>query len=144
MRHFILRRTAFIVVCLLWPAGFAHAAPLVDCHTAQEGDAQFRLGYQYERGDSITGIKQDYQAAMKSYQEAAQRGSDQAMFRIGYMYERGLGVAIDKEQARAFYTQAAAAGSVSANIRLGNADAAKAISDNCTKMMKERASSQPR
>ena len=75
--------TPFLLRCTLCFNNLAQAAPLIEYHSAQDGDAQFRLGYQYERGDNITGITQDYQAAMKLYLAGPQLGNDQTMFRIG-------------------------------------------------------------
>jgi TPR repeat protein len=134
MRHSQLRLAINIAICLSCFINLAQAQPLAEC-SATNGASQFRMGYQYERGDSAAGISQDYQAAMRYYLAAAQLGNDQAMFRIGYMYDRGLGVAIDKVQAKDFYIRAAAAGSVPANFKLGNVDAAKAISDKCEEML---------
>ena len=49
------------------------------------------------------GVKQDYVAAMGWYRKAADKGVANADYNIGYMHEKGFGVALDMDQAMAWY-----------------------------------------
>jgi tetratricopeptide (TPR) repeat protein len=64
--------------------------------------------YYYGHGDYL----QDYEEALRLYQQAARLGSLPAYGQIGRMYEQGEGVLEDQGKAIAIYKQGAAKGSV--------------------------------
>ena len=78
-------------------------------------DAQFALGFLYEKG---TWIGKSYPAALRWYKTAYHENRD-ACFRIGLFYEFGRGVTKSWEKAMQWYRLAAKKGNVEANFRLG-------------------------
>lgn len=69
--------------------------------------AQFRLGWLYERG---VGVAQDYAEARAWYERAMQNGSAAAVARMGMLYEHGMGVEKDYAKAVAYNQRAIEAG----------------------------------
>lgn len=65
----------------------------------------------YKRGD--------YPAAIKSFQELANRGNIASMLALGQIYENGKGVPASTQQAAYWYGKAAALGNVDAETHLG-------------------------
>ncbi len=67
-------------------------------------DAQFNLGNYYNL------YQENFQRAGAWWRKAAEQGLAAAQFNLGGLYENGLGVAVDRDQARYWYEQAAAQG----------------------------------
>ena len=62
-------------------------------------DAQFMLGYSYERGD---GIEKDKKEAVRWYRLAAEQGHERARQYLALCYRRGMGVEKDLAEATRF------------------------------------------
>ena len=67
-------------------------------------DAQFNLGYMYNRG---RGVPQDYVQAVSWYRKAAEQGDASAQLNLGFMYANGQGVPQDYVQAHMWVNLAA-------------------------------------
>lgn len=67
-------------------------------------EAQFNLGYAYDRGE---GIHQDDKQALDWYRKASENGHKRAQFFLGCAYYDGQGVPQDYQQAVYWYQQAA-------------------------------------
>ena len=52
-------------------------------------------------------FKQDYDEALKWYQQAATQGHTESMYRLAWAYSNGLGVETDHKEALAWYHRAA-------------------------------------
>ena len=78
--------------------------------------AQYYLGMCYYYGE---GVKQDYEAAVKLYREAAEQGVADAQCELGLCYYFGEGVEQDYEEAVKWYRKAAEQGYASAQYNLG-------------------------
>src|ERR1043165_8604559 len=52
-------------------------------------DAQYNLGYLYEKGE---GTEKDLEKAFYWYQKAAENGNLNAKYNLGYLYENGEGI----------------------------------------------------
>ena len=89
---------------------YQYAAEKNDSH------AQFRLGYMYAHGESVT---QNYAEAMKWYLKAAEQENANAQSNLGIMYEKGQGVKQDYSEANKWYQKAAEQGNTSAQFNLG-------------------------
>ena len=63
-------------------------------------EAQFELGYRYNRGEGVT---EDDAEALRWYRLAAEQGSARAQFSLGVMYDCGEGVTIDDAEALRWY-----------------------------------------
>jgi TPR repeat protein len=74
--------------------------------------AQYKLAQMYDYG--LGGMPIDKQTAFGLYVQAAQQGLPQAELAVGYAYANGSGVSKDKQQARLWYTKAAAQGNPTA------------------------------
>ena len=77
--------------------------------TAKVKGAEHHIGFLYETGG--TGLPQDYNAAMKQYKIAAERGETASMLRIGMLYEKGRGVTLSLDKALEWYQRAEKSGS---------------------------------
>ena len=92
---------------------------------AEQGsaEAQFTLGYMYDKGIAFT--KDEYKAmewfqkAAEQFQEAAESGSAEAQLYLGYLYAYGEGVSKDESKAVEWYQKAAEQGHAVALINLG-------------------------
>ncbi len=85
----------------------------------QKGDpeAQYKLGVAYFHG---RGVEQDYVAASKWYQAAAEQGNDKAQFNLGLMCLDGnQGVAKDEAEAARWFRKASEHGHAKARFNLG-------------------------
>ena len=89
---------------------YQYAAEKNDSH------AQYRLGYMYAHGESVT---QNYAEAMKWYLKAAEQENANAQSNLGLMYEKGQGVKQDYSEANKWYQKAAEQGNTSAQFNLG-------------------------
>ena len=89
---------------------YQYAAEKNDSH------AQYRLGYMYAHGESVT---QNYAEAMKWYLKAAEQENANAQSNLGIMYEKGQGVKQDYSEANKWYQKAAEQGNTSAQFNLG-------------------------
>ena len=80
---------------------------------ALDGDARaaFIVATRFAEGKSVP---QDYAAAARWYQVAAEKGLAPAQYRMGALFERGTGLKLDLEAARQWYERAAEAGNVRA------------------------------
>jgi localization factor PodJL len=80
---------------------------------ALDGDARaaFIVATRFAEGKSVP---QDYAAAARWYQAAAEKGLAPGQYRMGALFERGTGVKLDLEAARHWYERAAEAGNVRA------------------------------
>jgi localization factor PodJL len=80
---------------------------------ALDGDARaaFIVATRFAEGKSVP---QDYAAAARWYQAAAEKGLAPAQYRMGALFERGTGLKLDLEAARQWYERAAEAGNVRA------------------------------
>lgn len=81
---------------------------------------QFKLGLVYFW--SLGGVQRDFEQAVQCFERAAQLGDADAMYMLGVSYSSGLLGAIDEDQGKAqlYYTLAADAGCLEAQIALGN------------------------
>ncbi|PCF94626.1 tetratricopeptide repeat protein [Vreelandella nigrificans] len=93
---------------------------------AEQGDAeaQYRLGYMYNRG---WGIRSNGVEALKWWHLAAEQGHLPAQYKIGDVYENSMndsfwGIERSREEARKWYLMAAEQGYTDAQIKLGNMD----------------------
>ncbi len=89
---------------------------LVRAAKAGDMEAEYRLGYIYEKG---RGIPRDYNEAEKWYLMAAGRGHTGAQVRLGKMYAAGHGVKRDYKEAARWFTMAAEHGNAEAQYNLG-------------------------
>ncbi len=96
-----------------YETALAYLIPAADMGNS---DAQFRLGYMYERG---FGVVQSYKMAVKYYQLAADQGSIGAQNNLGVMYDHGYGVAQSYEMAVKYFQMAADQGNARAQCNLG-------------------------
>ena len=80
---------------------------------ALDGDARaaFMIATRFAEGKSVP---QDYAAAARWYQLAAEKGLAPAQYRMGALFERGTGLKLDLAAARQWYERAAEAGNVRA------------------------------
>lgn len=80
---------------------------------------QLKLGLVYFW--SLGGVQRDFEKAIKCFERAAQFGDSDAMYMLGISYSSGLLGAIDEDQGKAqlYYTLAADAGCLEAQIALG-------------------------
>ena len=85
---------------------------------AEQGsaEAQYFLGYCYERGE---GVQQDYGEAVKWFRKAAEQGDGNGQCGLGMCYEEGHGVPKDYVEAVKWYRKAAEQGDESAQYSLG-------------------------
>lgn len=67
-------------------------------------DAQFKLGYMYERG---FGVKRNYSKALEWFMKSSDKGNSDAQYGLGYMYENAMGVEKDCTKAAEWYKKAA-------------------------------------
>ena len=72
-----------------------------------DADAQWFLGYCYEKGK---GVAKDYTEAVKWYRKSAEQGYAEAQFDLGLCYAQGLGVPKDDVIAYMWYNLGAASG----------------------------------
>ena len=72
-------------------------------------DAQYSLGFCYERG---IGVTQDFAKAAEWYREAAEQGDMTSQCNLGYLYESGRGVEKDLAKAAEWYRESAEQGIV--------------------------------
>ena len=72
-----------------------------------DANAQFRLGYAYDRGERVP---QDYKAALKWYKLAANQGHVSAQHNLGLMYYNGEGTPKDYVQAHLWFNLAGSTG----------------------------------
>ncbi|MCQ4632118.1 SEL1-like repeat protein [Shinella sp. CPCC 100929] len=79
--------------------------------------AQASLGWLYREG--YGGTRQDYNEAVKWYQQSANQGYANAMATMGWFYREGLGVSQDYVQSLTWYRKAADAGDANAMSSLG-------------------------
>lgn len=79
--------------------------------------AQASLGWLYREG--YGGTEQNYDEAVKWYQQSANQGYANAMATMGWFYREGLGVPQDYVQSLAWYRRAADAGDANAMSALG-------------------------
>ena len=79
-------------------------------------EAQFRLGFIYERGE---GASTDHQLAANWYRKAADQGHARAQSELGVLYEFGRGVPRDFRQSVHWYRKAAEQGLSVALYNLG-------------------------
>ncbi len=66
------------------------------------------LGYLYEQDN---GVKADQAEAAKWYRKSADQNNLDGLFNLGRAYENGIGLSKDANQAKTYYSKAAAAGS---------------------------------
>ena len=66
--------------------------------------------FQYHRGEKLY-EEQNYGAAMKLFEKAADKGNEDAMLKLGLMYETGKGITADYKKALEFYDRARRLGS---------------------------------
>jgi TPR repeat protein len=78
---------------------------------------QASLGWLYREG--YGGTRQDYNEAVKWYQQSANQGYANAMATMGWFYREGLGVSQDYVQSLTWYRKAADAGDANAMSSLG-------------------------
>lgn len=99
-------------------------------NAAEHGDAnaQYRLGWMYERGHGF--LAQNSEDAAVWYRKAAEQGVAKAQSRLGWMYANGEGVVQDHKQAVVWYHKAADQGDADAKFAMlreaaeqGDADA---------------------
>jgi TPR repeat protein len=85
---------------------------------AEQGlaDAQFQLGYMYERGE---GVPKDETESAKWYRKAAEQGVAMAQYRLGLKYRLGYGVPEDYAEAAKWCRKAAEQGFAGAQWMLG-------------------------
>ena len=85
---------------------------------AEKGDAQaqFKLGFMYDRGN---GVPQDFQEAASWYRKAAEQGNAPAQFYLGQIYDLGKGVEQDYKEAAIWYSKAAEQKEALAQLNLG-------------------------
>jgi len=86
-------------------------------HTRLSGDELIELGIQYFCGEG--GVKQDYAAAVKFFEMAAEQGQVKAQCQLGVCYKRGYGVEQNYGKAVKYYQMAASQGHVRAQHNLG-------------------------
>ena len=72
--------------------------------TAENGEAQRRLGFMYYHGE---GVRQDGQRAIVLFEGAAKAGDVASALNLGKMYEFGMGVAQDDARALYWYQRGA-------------------------------------
>lgn len=75
--------------------------------------------FQYRRGEKLY-AEQNYGAAMKLFEKAADKGNEDAMLKLGLMYETGKGITADYKKALEFYDRARRLGSQEAESRYGS------------------------
>ena len=99
------------------PEDHTQAASLYQS-AAKQGyaEAQFQLGYLYERGKGVT--QDDVQAAAWT-RKAAEQGHADAQFQLGYLYNSGRGVPQDEVQAASWMRKAAEQGDATAQYLVG-------------------------
>ncbi|KAF9949366.1 hypothetical protein BGZ72_008848 [Mortierella alpina] len=92
--------------------------PLGRIHGLVDGnsDAQTRLGYKYEKGDSVP---QDYRKAAEWYLRAANQGDNYAQNNLGFLYDQGKAVPQDYSKAMEWYLKAASQGNALAQNNIG-------------------------
>ena len=61
---------------------------------------------------------QKYEAAVRWFVKAAEKGNPKAQYNLGYCYENGIGIVSNRDEARSWYEKAA---------EKGNSDAIKAL-----------------
>lgn len=85
---------------------------------AEQGcaEAQFNLGWLYEKGD---GVEQNWKEAVNWYRKAAMQNHSYAEFNLGVCYENGNGVVQDFEEAIDWYHKAAEHGCADAQCNMG-------------------------
>jgi TPR repeat protein len=99
------------------PQDYTQAAALYRKNAEQDNaDAQFNLGYLYDKGQ---GVPQDYAQAAFWYRKAAERGVARAQFNLGVLYHDGHGVPQDYVQVATWFRKAAEQGDALAQGRLG-------------------------
>lgn len=79
-------------------------------------DAQYELGFMYERG---RGVQQNYPEAASWFRKAAEQGHPSAQFQLGQMFDIGKGVPQSYTEAASWYRKAAEQGETLAQIHLG-------------------------
>ena len=77
----------------------------------------YNLGCYYDGG--LHGLAQDYDKAVKFWQQAGELGSADAYYNIGYAFYYGRGVERDEKKADHYYELAAMQGNVYARHNLG-------------------------
>ena len=99
-----------------------------------DANAQFKLGYMYDKGQ---GIKQDYQKAFELYTKSAKQGNDKAQFNLGTLYRLGHGVERDVKKTVKWYTKSAKQGNPDAQNELGFLyEAGKSVKQDYKKALK--------
>lgn len=93
----------------LWDQAFevCHAEAVKADKGEGNKNALNQVAYLYMRG---RGTGRDYEAAMRWFRKAADRGSGRAMNAIGLLYSKGWGVAEDEEEALRWYKKSAERG----------------------------------
>jgi hypothetical protein len=86
---------------------------------APSAETLYSRGNNYYEGKN--GVKQDYDEAIRLWQEAADEGHVGAMYMLGEAYLIGLGVEPDHEEAFKWYMEAANKGDARAMYMLGDA-----------------------
>ena len=88
----------------------------------ESGDAEaiFSLGYYYYEGSY--GLPQDYEQALKLWQQAGELGCAEAYGNIGNAYHFGEGVERDNKKADHYYELAAIGGNETARYNTGNSE----------------------
>ncbi|KAI8606888.1 hypothetical protein BC830DRAFT_1159895, partial [Chytriomyces sp. MP71] len=83
---------------------------------ARRGDKfyQARVGWTFEYGDEIEGVKVDLIAAFEWYSKAAVQGDRHAQYLLGCLYEFGRGIPVDMEEALKWYSRASKQGDATA------------------------------
>ncbi|OUS17220.1 hypothetical protein A9Q88_05175 [Gammaproteobacteria bacterium 50_400_T64] len=80
-------------------------------------DSMFAIGYAYNTGGA--GVTQDYLAAARWYEKAAQANHVIAQRNLGILYQKGLGVGKNPQRAFNFYMKAAQQGNSDAQVNVG-------------------------
>ena len=75
--------------------------------------------FQNYRGEKLY-AEQNYGAAMKLFEKAADKGNEDAMLKLGLMYETGKGINQDYKKALEFYDRARRLGSQEGESRYGS------------------------
>ncbi|KAK7503848.1 hypothetical protein BaRGS_00004971 [Batillaria attramentaria] len=107
---------------------FEQAASFFQAAADQDdAEGQYLLGICYENG---WGVESSDEEAAKLYAAAAESGHDGALYNLAAFHEHGLGgLKQDKKLAMDLYQQSAKSGNQSAEFRLQETDAHKAVSE---------------
>jgi TPR repeat protein len=105
-----------IFICLFISFSFFANAATLQKAAQGEVDSQYQLGEMYYSG---AGVSQDYKAAAKWYQKAAQQGDSKAQCKLAEMYYSGTGLNQNYKAAANWYLKAAQQGDSKAQFKLG-------------------------